>query len=662
MIYVVTNDISKFKESPIYKFASVENFTKYLLKQEELAVDTETRGFDPHTKALISLQVGDYNNQFVVDCETVDIFQFKEILESKVLIMHNGKFDLKFFYKKGIYPTKVFDTFVAEKILNCGLNMIKAALDAVATRYLNVVLDKSLRANITREGLTPRMIGYGADDVKYLHLIKEAQLKKAQEQDLIRVIKLENMFTPALAYIEFCGFKLDAAKWKEKMTKDQATLDAHIEKLNDWIIAKGEDKYIEQQLDFFREQRCSVNWASPKQVATFMMEQGVDCTVEDKKAGKTKLSVEESVIKKYSDTHEIVKFYLDYKHAEKVISTYGESFLNQINPVTGRIHTNFKQILDTGRISSGGKDKSTGEAYVNFQNIPADPETRSCFVAEEGNTLIICDYSGQEQVILANYCLDENLLKFYDEGFGDMHSYNASLMFPELNGVPLEEIKKNHKDKRGFAKTAGFAINYGGAGSTIAADLNISVEEGDKIYNAYFEAFPGLRDYFKKVHEQGTRDGYIYISEITGRKSYLYGFERFKVLESMMDRAFWTRYRELKKYGGLEYESMKKNVKDYFSMKGEIERKCQNFPIQGRSAEVTKLSCIYIYEYLVKNNLLGVVKFVNTVHDENVLECPIHMAKEIGNMVGDAMVRAGKFFCKRVPLKADPDYSLFWRK
>ena len=77
---------------------------------------------------------------------------------------------------------------------------------------------------------------------------------------------------------------------------------------------------------------------------------------------------------------------MEYKEASKVTSTYGQNFLDQINPVSGRIHTSFQQLgADTTRITSGGKDKGAGIKYVNLLNLPSDHETRACFVAEEGN-------------------------------------------------------------------------------------------------------------------------------------------------------------------------------------------------------------------------------------------------------------------------------------
>ncbi len=318
--------------------------------------------------------------------------------------------------------------------------------------------------------------------------------------------------------------------------------------------------------------------------------------------------------------------------------------------------------MNTGRVSSGEQNKSTGEKYPNFQNIPGDPETRACFIAEEGNSLIICDYSGQEQIVLANVSLDPGLLAFYDSGGGDMHSFIVKKWYPELEPLTVDEIKKFHKDKRQWAKIAGFAINYGGVGQTIADQLNISKAEGDKIYDSYFEVFPGLKKYLKDIPKQALRDGYILISPLTERKSYLPNFETYKELERNTAGDFWDRYREAKAENSPSFRELKKTSSDFFYHKGIIERAAQNYPIQGRSGEITKISCVHIFDYIIDNNLFDIVKFVNTVHDENVVEAPDDILYEIGEMVKDSMFKAGERYCKRVPLLAEPDYSKFWRK
>ena len=91
-----------------------------------------------------------------------------------------------------------------------------------------------------------------------------------------------------------------------------------------------------------------------------------------------------------------------------------------------------------------------------------------------------------------------------------MHSYVTFLMYPDIRRCTVEEltpekleyIPTDHPDKRKLAKNAGFAINYGGNGSTIAKNCNIPPKDGDFVYNKYFEAFPALKDYFDLVFKR----------------------------------------------------------------------------------------------------------------------------------------------------------------
>ena len=98
MIYLVTNQQSLFTAVG-YSMATVEESIEYLKTLDVIALDTETRGLDPFTKELLSMQLGDGEKQYVVDCSTVDPRLYKELLQTKELIMQNAKFDLRFLYR-----------------------------------------------------------------------------------------------------------------------------------------------------------------------------------------------------------------------------------------------------------------------------------------------------------------------------------------------------------------------------------------------------------------------------------------------------------------------------------------------------------------------------------------------------------------------------------
>ena len=103
MIYLVTNKLELF-ESNLYKIITVEESISMMNPCQMLQVDTETDGRDCHINKLLCIQFGSkkYDFQIVVDCSTIDISQYKEILETKGLILQNAKFDLQFFYSNNI--------------------------------------------------------------------------------------------------------------------------------------------------------------------------------------------------------------------------------------------------------------------------------------------------------------------------------------------------------------------------------------------------------------------------------------------------------------------------------------------------------------------------------------------------------------------------------
>lgn len=640
---------------------TLETCLSYLNQHDVLGFDIETLGFDPYKDRIVCIQLGNAEAQFVVDVSTVDIQEFKTILESKTLIGHNLKFDIRFLMHNRIIPSKIFDTFIAEKTLYLGVTLHKASLADCAMRYCGVYMDKTQRLNITGR-FSPEFIKYSGTDVQYLHAIKEKQEELIKEKKCNLSIELDNRFVIVLSYIEYCGMKLDINKWLNRLGKIKNEAEALRTQLDNYVIENRYEKFINRQADLFNPGLSTlINWNSAAQVIQLFEMMGVNVEIIEK--GVTKKTTEASQLVKQVANFPILETYIRYKECQKNIGTYGDNWIRLINPVSGRVHTSYTQLMSTGRLSSGGRNKQTGEAYPNFQNIPSDEETRSCFVAEEGNTLIGCDYTGQEQIVLVNKCLDENLLEFYRKDLGDMHSFVASKMYPELDGMPLDDIKKKHKDKRQAAKVAGFAINYGGSGRGIADQLGLSIEQGQHIYDSYFNAFPGLKSYFDNAKQFGLKNGYVLISEVTGKKSYVDNYEWYMEKKEKMTREYWNGYKKHKENNTPTFRELKKEVQAFSMKRGEIERMSLNYPIQGESSEITKLSCVMFWnDYLVPNNLLFTVKFVNTIHDENLVECPLSLSEECANALQQAMEKAGSKFCKTIPLKADPCVAPYWKK
>ena len=609
MIYFVTGqrELFEFPDAK-YKCISVEESLKILEPLRVVGLDTETTGTEIWQGKLLTLQLGNKENQVVIDCMTTDVKQYKDYLESdRLFIIHNAKFDLRWLYKEHIVVRNVYDTYLAEKILFLGFppGIVSLSLQACCDRYLGIFLDKTVRGQI-HAGMTEEVIVYAANDVVHLEDIMDLQLKTITARGQKVALDIENEFVRVLAYIEYCGIKLDPVKWKAKMDKDVERLRIAEQKLNDWVVdyvmKKDDPSLIARNYDTHKKGKpakladnvyvvipqpslfaefdtgpqCIINWNSSKQVIRLFEELGFDLLVKDKKTGKMKKSVESKFIELQASKSSIVPLYLEYSAAFKVVTSFGQNFLDAINPVTQRIHPTFNQMMDTGRLScgSGGKGKGgktkdddiaeeadenkdtstqANDKSVNVQQLPATEETRAAFVPEKGHLLADCDYGDQEGHVFTELSNDREWIAFYnDPAQRDGHSFVAKMCFPkDLDGVAEKDVKKVRKDLRDLAKKARFCFNYNGQAPTMATNCNIPMDFATEIYNNYFKRFNGIASYFKVQKRDMWNRGYILISKITGLRAYIYDYPILKGIERRKNgmEDFWDIYKAARDSG-----------------------------------------------------------------------------------------------------------------
>lgn len=609
MIYFVTGqgELFEFPDAR-YKCISVEESLKILEPLRVVGLDTETTGTEIWQGKLLTLQLGNKENQVVIDCMTIDVRQYKDYLESdRLFIIHNAKFDLRWLYKEHIVVRNVYDTYLAEKILFLGFppGIVSLSLQACCDRYLHIYLDKTVRGQI-HAGMTEEVIVYAANDVVHLEDIMNLQLITINARGQKVALDIENEFVRVLAYIEYCGIKLDPIKWKAKMDKDAERLRVAEQKLNDWVVdyvmKKNDPSLIARNYDTHKKGKsakladnvyvvipqpslfaefdtgpqCIINWNSSKQVIKLFEELGFDLLVKDKKTGKMKKSVESKFIELQASKSSIVPLYLEYSAAFKVVTSFGQNFLDAINPVTQRIHPTFNQMMDTGRLScgSGGKGKGgktkdddiaeeadenkdtptqANNKSVNVQQLPATEETRAAFVPEKGHLLVDCDYGDQEGHVFTELSNDREWIAFYnDPAQRDGHSFVAKMCFPkDLDGVEEKDVKKVRKDLRDLAKKARFCFNYNGQAPTMATNCNIPVDFATEIYNNYFKRFNGIASYFRVQKRDMWNRGYILISKVTGLRAYIYDYPILKGIERRKNgmEDFWDIYKAARDSG-----------------------------------------------------------------------------------------------------------------
>ena len=673
MIYLVSKDKSLFT-SENYKILEVEEALSKVHNWDCIQFDTETSGRDAHICDILCYQLGNdtTDERIVVDNTHYPVTIFKEELESKLLIGHNLKFDIQFLYKYSIIPSKVWDTMIIEQLLHLGFSSatFRVSLKEVAYRRLNVDMDKSTRGEIIWRGLDEKVILYSAYDVVYLEQIYKQQLKECNYTKCLNGAKLENSFVPTLAYMEWCGIHLDVKKWTDKMKKDEESYNKALNALNAWAVKYSQEHpefpkmYKEAELYLFEEMNtgptCIINWSSSRQVIPIMEALGFKVDDEDKKTGKAKKSVQEKVIIKQKGINdEFLKLYFDVKQAKIVCDTFGQKYIDSINPITNRIHTTFKQLgASSGRMSCGSTQENTdlkkykhlGKGNCTFpqlQNLPSDHETRMAFTPMSGNLLASADYSALESRLGADIYNEESMLEEYLHGSGDIHSLTAKHIFKELANVPVKEIKEKYPEFRKKAKPVEFSQQFGGSAKAIQNSLGCSYQEAKEIADNYNNGFKGIAEFKKKGSSFVRSNGYVLISSVTGNRIYWEDWHKWREIEDTPE------YIRNKEYS-------KEEIREHNMAASKWDRMSLNSPTQGTGACIVKLAAYKFFKWILQNNLFNKVLLCNMVHDEIVIEFPENIKEEAVNALTKAMETSASVFCKKLPIPAEAEVGLGW--
>lgn len=681
MIYLVTGNQQLF-ESEVYKVISVEESLNIMKDWNIVQCDTETTGTFAKLDKLLCAQFGnkDKTVQIVVDCSTINIKYYKEIMESKFLIFQNGKFDLQFFYNHNIIPRRIYDTMIVEQLLHLGYpgGSVSYSLHAIAERRLNINIDKTVRGQIIWRGLDEKVIEYAGNDVVWLYDIMKSQIADCKKQGCMVGAKLECDFVPVIAYLEWCGIKLDADKWKAKMKKDQENLDTAVKELNAFVIRTPSLKqftFVDRQGDLFSgfnlEPQVTINWSSSQQVVKVAKILGFNTTVQDKKTGEDKDSVLEKALKGQKGINdEFLKIYFSYQEYAKVVSSFGQSHLNAICPTDGRIHTIYKQLGATsGRMSCGSqqpnetlakikKIKPSECKYPNIQQLPADEPTRASFVADKGNLMVDCDYSALESRLGADIYNEKSMQDEFLYGSGDIHSLCAKMVFhEELKDIDVKDIKHKRPDLRKLVKPIEFSQQFGGSEYAIMSSLGCSLEEATKFKKAYDSGFSGIAKFKEKGSQFVRSHGYVLMNPITGHKMYWWDWKHWKEVQDSFTPEFWEEYKAYHKGTG---DNIEQEVKQHFKAASKWDRMALNAPTQNTGVDILKTAATELFNWIVDNNYFGKILLCALVHDEQLLEFPEELKDTFPKLLEDIMLKAAAKFCKSVPIPAEAEVSDHW--
>jgi DNA polymerase-1 len=346
-----------------------------------------------------------------------------------------------------------------------------------------------------------------------------------------------------------------------------------------------------------REAGTAFNLDSPKQLQQILFER-LGLPVLRKTPSGTP-STGEDVLEELAASFPLPKLILEYRGCAKLRSTYTEKLPEQIDPVTGRVHTSYHQaVAATGRLSS---------TDPNLQNIPIRSaegrRIRQAFIAEPGHSLLAADYSQIELRIMAHLSGDEGLLRAFAED-RDIHQATAAEVF----GVALDQVSL---EQRRSAKAINFGLIYGMSAFGLARQLGVARAAAQSYVDLYFARYPGVRRYMDATREQARREGYV--ETVFGRRLYL-----------------------------PEIRSRNRAMQQY------AERSAINAPMQGTAADIIKRAMITVDRWCQLEQVPA--RLIMQVHDELVLEVRTDFLAQARIEVGAHMNAAAEL---AVPLKVE---------
>jgi len=572
-----------------------------LSTRQAVGLDTETTELDPYLGRLRLIQLALPDRVYIVDLNRFAegdlkhgdaLRPLRQLLTTSrpIKIAHNAKFDAKFIkHNLGVDIVGLFDTLLASQMVSAGDIEERHGLEAIAARYLNESVDKSERLSNWEFELSEAQLQYAARDAAVLIPLRERLIERIKSLDLIQCAQLEFECVMPVVDLELTGFFMHKQRWLEQLAvveKRRAELANELQEMLGEGVA---------QASLFGPPRANINLDSQQQVTEAMNRLGIPLPDSTRNWKLQPLAAQYPVVAKL----------LEYRTMQKALTSYGENMIEFINPKTGRLHADFRQIgAPTGRFAC---------TNPNIQQVPHAVEYRRCFMGHpEKRRLVIADYSQIELRILAEFSGDQAFIEAFKSG-ADLHRVTAAQVF----NVQQDQVTREQRD---FAKRLNFGVVYGIGAQRFSMMTGLSVREAEDILRRYFATYRGLDTYLREsarraVNEKQARTG-------SGR------LVKFNFDASDRQQVSMT------------------------------QRNGKNAPIQGTSADILKRALRLLQDELRHTS----AQIVNIIHDEVVVEVNESEAPDIAQRVERAMCAAGEEYLSTVPVKVESQIACEWAK
>lgn len=224
-------------------------------------------------------------------------------------------------------------------------------------------------------------------------------------------------------------------------------------------------------------------------------------------------AVDGDALKALYDRHgyDWLKKLAKYKDIASVYRSFISTYVKDWVKYDGRIHPQYNL---TG--TSSHRISSDSPNLLNLPRMCHSYNIRECYTVDEGNVFLAFDFSSCEVKILGALSKDPMLLQAIAEG-KDFHSFTAclihGLVYDEYIAVLDDEghpLYKKYKNMRQEAKAVTFGLLYGSTTRGVANGLGIEESEAQKIIDAYFNAYPKIKEYIDNAHKMAEWNGFVY--------------------------------------------------------------------------------------------------------------------------------------------------------
>jgi DNA polymerase-1 len=513
-------------------------------------------------------------------------------------IGHNVKYDAVILARNGLNVRPLsFDTMIAEWLINpisrnLGLkNLAWVRLNAKMTEIEDLI-GKGRNQRSMAEVAIEEAADYAADDAVIPLRLRPQLEDELEERNATKLFhEIEMPLVQVLADMEMAGIDLDIGFLNQMSEELSQRLDT-----------------IKTQV--FNSVGLEFNLNSPQQLSEALFER-LQLTPPDrtKRTSTGFYSTAAGTLEAMKGDHQVVDWVLEYRELSKLKNTYVDALPQQVNPVTGRVHTSYNQAGSvTGRIASSNP---------NLQNIPIRTElgrrVRHAFIAEPGKALLSVDYSQVELRIVAHMSDDETMLAAFKSG-QDIHAATAAAIYNE----PIDQVSKEQRNR---AKGVNFGLIYGMSAFGLSRYTDTTLAEAEDFVKTYFKQFPGVKNYLDGIKTLAADQGYV--ETLLGRRRYFPGLK----------------------------------TQTNHNIRNREEREAINAPIQGTAADIMKIAMLQVPIALKKASLTA--KMLLQVHDELVLECPFEELQSTANLVRQVMENA---YPLKVPLQTDARSGPNWNE